>query len=80
VTIGWSGRPICSGAVGGGVQVHEEAADDREDDGRELGPVNAAQVFVERPEPVGRRHTAGAPTPTVIGDERVAVARERVTL
>jgi hypothetical protein len=51
-------RVIRTGAVGSGIEVHEETANDREDEGGELRPIDTAQAFFERPEPVGRRHPA----------------------
>jgi hypothetical protein len=47
-------RLIGAGGVAGGVEVHEQAADDRENEGRELRAVDAAQAVGERIEPVGR--------------------------
>jgi hypothetical protein len=44
--------------VAGGVEVHEETADDGEDESGELRPAHAAQTFFERPEPIDRRRSA----------------------
>jgi hypothetical protein len=48
-------RATGSYGVAGGVEVHEQAADDGEHDGRQLGPAEAAQALLERREPVSGR-------------------------
>ncbi len=50
--------PVSASGIAGCVEVHEEAADDGEYDGGQLGPVEAAHALLEGGEPVGGR---GAP-------------------
>ena len=47
-------RLVCASGIAGGVEVHEETANDREDKSCELRPTSAAQAVLERPKPVGR--------------------------
>lgn len=51
---------VSAGRVAGRGEVHQEAADDREHDGRKLGPAEAAHPRFERCEPVRRRCPAEA--------------------
>lgn len=44
--------PVGAGGVAGRVEVHEEAADDGENERRELRPADAAQAVFQWPEPV----------------------------
>ncbi|HEY3737218.1 MAG TPA: hypothetical protein VGL26_07215 [Jatrophihabitans sp.] len=41
--------PVGSGGIGGGVEVHEQTADDGEDERRQVRPADAAQAVLERP-------------------------------
>ena len=48
-------RVIGSYGIPGGVEVHEQAADDGEHDGGQLGPAEASHALLEGREPVGGR-------------------------